>query len=250
LQQAIDHLKETPRDQAIAQDVAERLQEIASQSGRNANANQPLTHEQLARLIEHLERDRTNLHHLAEKGASTDSSQKSPGTGSEKAPGQGSGEGKSDSSSEGAGSSAGPGKTGSATPGMEGAPAGTRTAPATAQEKFSRELVEDLRSDLMEVAEDVPKDERAAKVQKTLQETYSSDQPKWSVIHRAVESDLNGIISMLRQQLEISQRNYRLNDQELDLAPAAYRGAVSDYFEQLSRDYDKAQPTNGEGAPQ
>ena len=247
-------MKETPRDQAVAQDVAARLQQIASQSGRPANANQSLTREQLAHLIEHLERDRANLHHLAEQGAAKGSSQKSPGTSSEKAPGQapgqGSGEGKSDSSAEGAGSSSNPGKTGSATPDMEGAPAGTRAASATAQEKFARELVEDLRSDLMEVAEDVPKDERAVKVQKTLQETYSSEQPNWNVIHRAVESDLNGIISMLRQQLELSQRSYRLNDQELELAPAAYRGAVSDYFEQLSRDYDKAQQTNGEGSPQ
>jgi hypothetical protein len=51
---------------------------------------------------------------------------------------------------------------------------------------------------------------------------------------------LGAIINLLRIQLQQSSRQHELTDQQAEQAPPAYRAAVADYFERLSRDYETA----------
>jgi hypothetical protein len=57
------------------------------------------------------------------------------------------------------------------------------------------------------------------------------------VMFGKIQAPLDAVIGLLQAELQRSERQYRLNDQSADKAPPAYREAVADYFERLSRDY-------------
>jgi len=48
------------------------------------------------------------------------------------------------------------------------------------------------------------------------------------------------MINLLRAELDRSTRQHELTDQDIEQAPPAYRAAVAEYFERLSRDYETA----------
>jgi hypothetical protein len=50
-------------------------------------------------------------------------------------------------------------------------------------------------------------------------------------------SPLDQLISELKKALVLAQRNVVVKQPNLDDAPAAYRSAVSDYFETMSKNY-------------
>ena len=60
-----------------------------------------------------------------------------------------------------------------------------------------------------------------------------------------IDPPLTGLITVLRQELAHFQRQHQLKDQQVAQAPPAYRPAVADYFEQLSRDYATDKPADG-----
>jgi hypothetical protein len=51
---------------------------------------------------------------------------------------------------------------------------------------------------------------------------------------------ISTMINALRDQLQRTARQTELTDQNVEQAPPAYRDAVADYFERLSRDYQTA----------
>ncbi len=115
--------------------------------------------------------------------------------------------------------------------------------PGETKEKFARELVEDVREAAQDAVVVVPKSEALADMRETLRdvpvELHASDQ---AAIFARIDPPLLGLIDALHAAQKNARRDHQLTDGNLDLAPPAYRPAVADYFEQLSRDYDGAPP--------
>lgn len=61
-----------------------------------------------------------------------------------------------------------------------------------------------------------------------------------------LDEPLGGVIDLLRAELQRSMRQHQLTNQSADQAPPAYRAAVADYFERLSRDYDRGEMARDE----
>ena len=124
------------------------------------------------------------------------------------------------------------------------APAAVQTrVPGETKEKFARELVEDVREAAQDAVVVVPKSEALADVRETLRdvpvELHAADQ---AALFARIDPPLLGLIDALHAAQQHARRDHQLTDGNLDLAPPAYRPAVADYFEQLSRDYDGAPP--------
>jgi hypothetical protein len=66
------------------------------------------------------------------------------------------------------------------------------------------------------------------------------DSPSPVIAYGRLKEPLTTIISLLRAQLMQTGRQHELSDQLAEQAPPAYRAAVADYFERLSRDYGPA----------
>ena len=64
--------------------------------------------------------------------------------------------------------------------------------------------------------------------------------PSPVIAYGRLKEPVDTIISMLRAQLAQVGRQHELSDQLAEQAPPAYRAAVADYFERLSRDYQAA----------
>ena len=89
----------------------------------------------------------------------------------------------------------------------------------------------------------VPKSEALADVRETLRdvplELHYRDE---AALFAKIDPPLLGLIDALHAAQQHARRDHQLTDGNLDLAPPAYRPAVAEYFEQLSRDYDGAPP--------
>jgi hypothetical protein len=104
-----------------------------------------------------------------------------------------------------------------------------------AREHMTRELVGDLRAALADANAVAP--EAANRVQTALENVDTARHlidPSTLLV--TVEPSLEGLIEQLRAQAGHAARGFDLTDQALDTAPAAYRDAVADYFERLSRE--------------
>jgi hypothetical protein len=110
-----------------------------------------------------------------------------------------------------------------------------RPLPPEARERMTRELVGDLRAALAEANSVAP--EASNRVQTALENVDTARHlidPSTLLV--TVEPSLEGLIEQLRAQAGHAARGFELTDQGLDSAPAAYRDAVADYFERLSRE--------------
>ncbi|HEY8901719.1 MAG TPA: hypothetical protein VIM61_15010 [Chthoniobacterales bacterium] len=130
-------------------------------------------------------------------------------------------------------------------------PLTARARSPEAREHLARELVDNLRELLLEAGNAVPEGSDTTAVQAAMKATYTPNASRPSEAAQAIDPPLEGLLTLLREQLQKSLRTYQLDDQDLERAPAEYRAAVADYFEQLSRDYDREpkEPTP-EPAPQ
>ncbi len=302
MRNALEKLRAQPHDPAHAQAAADRLQHLAELAAQQRHDG-PLSPEELAGLVERLERDRANMQRLAanDPGAKAGPdgntfAGKHPFTTGEGQPSQNPGQGeqsqgspkKAQSGSPGKGgtSAQGQGQPASSSRGGGGQPGGRRGqvdsdlgdtlqrniseqqsgpispasrstikptytdhAPAAAQtydpqetrEKFARELVGDVREAAQDAVVVVPKSGALADVRETLRdvplELHYLDQ---AALFARIDPPLSGLIDSLHTAQQHVQRDHSLTDANLDLAPPAYRPAVADYFEQLSRDYDGA----------
>ena len=64
-----------------------------------------------------------------------------------------------------------------------------------------------------------------------------------------IDPPLTGLITLLRQELSHYRRQHQLTDSQVAQAPQAYRPAVAEYFEQLSRDYTVDRSADGKTHP-
>ena len=116
--------------------------------------------------------------------------------------------------------------------------------PGQAREEFARELLQDVREATQEAAALAPKTGALAEVREVLRdmplELHYFDRAAWFA---KIDPPLSGLINSLRGEAQgVVRRAHRLTDPNLDRALPAYRAAVADYFEQLSRDYDAEPP--------
>ena len=125
---------------------------------------------------------------------------------------------------------------------MENSDTGTNKAGPTSfsqnDQRFSDEVMDDLRVEALEAAMVMPNSPEVQALSKTLeqqQESLTHHAGIDSAAHVIVQP-LEGVISLLAAELQTSRRKHQLIERDTPQAPPAYRDAVADYFEQLSRE--------------
>lgn len=239
MKKALDRLREQPRNAARAQDAAGRLQQIADRAAQPRGDS--LSPEQIARLIDRMARARANMERLAMNGNNhVPSREEQDGRQGEN----------STASNQSKNGSEGTRGNGTGTEGRNSAdkPAMSQSGGLGAlapekREQFAHELIEDVRDAVEEAAVALPKSEELAQVRDTVRDVATEKRNgSLTVLFPKMDPPLQGVINQLRAELARQQRQHQLTDHNPDQAPSAYRSAVADYFEQLSRDY-KAAPT-------
>lgn len=199
LQKALQQLREQPRDRDVAGNAANQLQDLADRAGLMRNDGK-LSPEQIARLADRLDRAHANIQRLAAQNAAA----KPPGNVATKASGSGSG-----------------------------------SNPGGAASSFASEIVSDVREGALEAVPALPQAVLLGELRGEFHESPTPDAQfaDQLVFLEQIDSPLEGVIKLLRAEISDQSRPYPLTDEQLAQAPAAYRPAVADYFEQLSRDY-------------
>ena len=211
LKQMLAQTQQSPRDAAQSEVLAKKLDDLAERAGQQRNPGQP-TRQELARLVERLQRTQVNLKNLVSQCSS---------------------------------------------PGAAGASGGN---PAAFNEQVSRthgpemsrvemqqaeavQLLDDLRLGAMDSRSVAAKTIHLAKLDELLREaSKNSGANPHDFVPLAAELDppLAGLINSLQTELAGMRRQYQLASRETASAPPAYRPAVTEYFEQVSRDYQPA----------
>ena len=100
--------------------------------------------------------------------------------------------------------------------------------------------MQDIRDEMVEAELILPLDPTIKVVNKLFWEdphTYVGPFTQVVAAFDKIDGSLDEIITLLRTQLQQTQRQHKLESQDPAKAPEAYRDAVADYFERLSRDY-------------
>lgn len=119
----------------------------------------------------------------------------------------------------------------------------TTAPPESQREQFARDLLEDLREATDESYRYLPDSKRQLdalreSVQRAIQ--YNEKPGNGAApLYGSVEKPLNDVIGLLLAASQATERQFQLSDQSAEKAPAAYQAAVDDYFERLSRDYER-----------
>lgn len=225
LKQMLAQAQQSPRDAAQSEALARRLDELAEHAGQQRNPGPP-SRQELARLVEQLQRTQTNIKNLASQCTN-------PGMTAGKA-------GKTGQAPGGP-----PGNSSPPVPG--GTPPDRARGPelgrADMQRAEAAQLLDELRlggadsrgatDNLMYLAELEQLLHAAAEHPVTQPEDFPP-------LAAELDPPLAGLIHTLQNQLATMRRPFALAEKETAPAPPAYRAAVADYFEQVSRDYQPA----------
>ncbi len=182
----------------------------------------------------------------AQGGNQTNPNQQARGEGQSQQQGQGGGPGEvqAQEQNQTPGRGSGPG-TGSGT-GGHGVSQPERLAPGQSggtRERFAREVLDEIR----DVADDgvrlLPNSELLAEASREIQKgmAHWRELPPTGhlqIISRELQMPMQSVIDLLRAELKDTVRQHELTSQRAKEAPAAYREAVADYFERLSKDYE------------
>lgn len=213
----MQQLHDQPRDTAQAANVAGKLNDIASQLASTPDSV-PKTPDQIAQLIDRIESSKANLEHLAQI------QQENNGKG------QGQNPGPSPANNPGG---ANPGK------GQQ------------QQQAFAKQLIEDVLQEAADARPLLPPQATDA-LRNALPgpSQYGGKGGNVVASFEKIQGPLDSMIALLRDKLLNAQRAHDLADQSDTAAPPAYRDAVADYFEQLSRDYQKSHAPEATPKPQ
>jgi hypothetical protein len=124
---------------------------------------------------------------------------------------------------------------------------GPGSGSVTDRERFATEVMDDLRQESNEAREILPSSSELENLQKTLQTggtAHALGPGQVVATFQMIQAPLSRVVSLLQAELKRAQRQHQLTDQNPEKAPPAYRDAVADYFERLSKDYK----TTPEGA--
>jgi hypothetical protein len=251
VQKTLDELLEQPKAETVANAAADRLQNLADLAAMPSNGEM-LSPEELEELVKQLERAKANLERLAkaegesrqgEKQGDNDADDKNPREGSsEPESGEKAGGRQGQSGSPGSGSSASKEEWNNQADFSPGR-AGSSSQPA-ARDQFARDLMEEIREG-MQQAQNVLKNKTALESVRDLINQKSEIKQvgggNVAGLYLAIDPPLGEVIRLLREELNRAKRDHQLSEQSADTAPAAYRSAVADYFERLSRDYENGE---------
>jgi len=247
LREQLQKLHDQPRDPATAETAARHLDDLASRMVPQPGPGGP-TREQLTALIERMERAQVNLARLAQQAGPPQPGQMGQQSGQ---PGP-TAQPQSQGGSRPAGSPGTLGPTGPLGPLGESAPAPERagaapTGSATDGDRgqFTRALVEEVAEDTDVSSTYLPNSQTIMDAHanvRAVRAKFRQQTAGPSVVEAfgRLNEPLGAIINLLRVQLRQSSRQHELTDQQVEQAPPAYRAAVADYFERLSRDYQTA----------
>lgn len=272
LQQMQAQAQVSPRDAAQTESLAKKLDELAARAGQQQNPG-PLSRQELAQLVDQMQRTQANLKNLASQCSGPGNNPStSPSNGSGKRGQSGkvgesgkAGEsgkigelakvGDSGKASQSAkagetgkvGSTSGLGKSGqSATTasdrGAANEPSHARSPELSRPEMQRAEisnLLDTLRLDSATARLPVGNLSHLNKLEALLRKvaTDQDQPPDFAPIAAELDPPLTGVINALQTKLAGMRRQFELAAKETAAAPPAYRTAVADYFEQVSRDY-------------
>lgn len=236
LKQLQAQAQQAPRDAGRNEALAQRLEELAERAAELRNQGPP-TRQELARLIERMQRTQANLNNLASQCSSPGAAQSGK------------------SSGQAAASGGSPGQQAKPTPGQISLGAANTPSPTAngngarargnepSREELQRMLAENLLQDLHEQTLDAMAAKPGAGELKQMREILNRqsdgglDNGGVVAFAAAIDPPLTSLITQLRQELTHYRRQHQLTDAQVAQAPRAYRPAVAEYFEQLSRDY-------------
>ncbi len=122
----------------------------------------------------------------------------------------------------------------------------TGETPTGNEDKAYKEVLANMKDQVQQATAILPASD-AAEIQKKIvnaADTHYRESSSVNIVlaYQAIAAPLDKLITSLRELAVRAQREDVLKQPDLDEAPAAYRPAVSDYFESMSRDYhpDKA----------
>ncbi|MCU0771129.1 MAG: hypothetical protein MUE94_05060 [Verrucomicrobia bacterium] len=249
--ETITHLQaqaqESPRDAGRSEALAQRLDELAERAAQLRNPSPP-TRQELARLLERMQRTQANLRNLASQCSGPRAAP------SARAGGQGQGAASAgraignqpplSSQPEGR---AGPAPSGASS---QGAVTVGQIEEAGRDEQWQQHrdnLVGELNEQALDAMAIQPEAAELRQVRELLRRGAGGLAGDDQVVAFVAELDppLSGLILLLRQELALFRRPYTLTDPQVAQAPPAYQAAVADYFEQLSRDYAANPPDAG-----
>ncbi len=219
LKQMQAQAQQSPRDAGRSEALASKLTELAEHAGQQRTSG-PLTRQELARLVDQLQRTQANLNHLASQCSS-------PGTQP----------GKETGSATGASPDAKPGD-------QTGHARGPEMSRAEMQKAEAAKLLDNLRLASMDIRTGSSRPPSSlATLNNILCTPGAGDRLNpLDIASLATEIDppLTGLIHSLQADLARMRRPYELAAKETTTAPPAYRAAVADYFEQVSKDFQPA----------
>lgn len=236
LKQLQAQAQQEPRNAGRNEALAQRLEELAERAAELRNQGQP-TRQELARLVERMQRTQANLKNLASQCSSPGAAQS----------------GKSSGQAASSGGNPGqlsqtvlrPTATGGTRPTASASESGVTRARGhePSREELQQMLAENLLQELHEQTLDAMAAKPGASELKKLREILNRksngglDTGEMVAFAAAIDPPLTGLITLLRQELTHYRRQHQLTNAQVAQAPRAYRPAVAEYFEQLSRDY-------------
>ena len=220
LKQMLAQVQASPRDAVQTEALAKKLDELAERAGQQGNPG-PMSKQELARLVDRLQRTQANLNNLA-----------------------------SQCSNPGASSPSGTGKPAPASQpnNMTGASTtaharGPELSRADMQREEGQQLLDELRLDnagAHAAESDLVYVKKLDKVLQVADKSPPSDPKDFAPLVLQINEPLTGVINSLQTKLAGMRRQFELASKDSAGAPPAYREAVADYFEQVSRDYQPA----------
>jgi hypothetical protein len=250
LKQMLAQAQAAPRDAAQTETLAKKLDELAERAGQQRNSGQ-MSRQELARLVDRMQRTQANLKNLASQcsnpgnnlgKSSSGGSGKSGDLAKSGEPSKSTGQGKASEPNK----SSTPNPSASASGGGNAAVAnepsharGPEMSRADMQRAEGAQLLDELRLDSAEASAVVSDLIYVKKLDEVLRvaEGKPAESKDFAPLLLEIDAPLTGVINSLQTKLAGMRRQFELASKEPAGAPPAYREAVADYFEQVSRDY-------------
>jgi hypothetical protein len=237
LKQMQAQAQQQPRGSGRSEALARRLDELAEQAAQVRSGGQSSPQE-LARLVERMERTEANLNNFASQ-CSASSSEACRSTSPGRSQSASSSAQPGSPGANASGQNGQPGESGSQAPSAEMDSHALAREPGAAEQRrlFAENLMQQLQEETMDAMGARPDAAELRQVREVLEHESILNEGNVVAFCGRMDPPLKGLIAQLRQELAHSRRQYKLTDQQVAQAPRAYRPAVADYFERLSRDY-------------
>ena len=248
VKQMLAQAQATPRDTAQNDTLAKKLGDLAQRAGQQRNSG-PMSRQELARLVDQMQRTQANLKNLAlqcsgqcnNPGSSTSKGSGKPGEENKASPifnGM-AGTGKSPQPNTANLSQIGAPGNGGGEYAVSHARAPELSRPDMQRAEFAQ-LLDELRLDTADAGSVATTSIQVKKLNELLRAAAAGPElgpREYPQFYVEVDPPLSDVIRSLQTQLAGMRRQFELTASEPASAPPAYRAAVADYFEQISRDY-------------